>query len=373
VGPANTMQDMALGPAGTLAAPALPATAYHGWAMKTLGILGAALVLLIGGDDGQCGEITVAPTLVDFGRVSVNGPPAMNVVMITNTGSPTTVNGLTPSGACSSFGATGSFPATLGNGQSMFVDVAFDPATRGSFSCSITVQDGDPNTDSFQLAGVGTAPMLFITSPVYPNPLTFNDQQWDGGVAETLYVGIQNTGNETINQPDFSATLSDGAHFSVGSPEFPIAKGAQALVPVIFDPASEGVKADVLVLLLNNDLPSDPNGLVNLSGTGTNPTTGVDPNFTDRSVGSLSVKTIPSRDGVTVRLELSGEMPVHLAVFDVRGRPVRTLFTGVLTAGTHDLHWDERDQQGRSVGSGLYFVSVQSDGIRRTGRVAIAR
>jgi len=341
--------------------------------MKTLRILGAALVLLIGADDGQCGEITVSPTLVDFGPVSVNSPPPMNVVMITNTGSPTTVNGLTPGGVCSSFGTSGLFPTMLGNGQSMLVSVAFDPTTRGSFSCDITIQDGDPNTDSFQLAGVGTAPMLFVTSPTYPNPLTFNDQQWDGGVPETLYVGIQNTGNEAINASNFSALLADGAHFSVGSPEFPIAKGALALVPVIFDPASEGVKTDVLVMSLNNSLPGDANGLVNLFGTGTNPTTGVGPTAIDGSVGALSVKTIPSRDRVTVRLELSVEMSVHLAVFDVRGRPVRTLFTGVLTAGTHDLHWDERDQQGRSVGSGLYFVSVQSDGIRRTGRVAIAR
>lgn len=100
------------------------------------------------------------------------------------------------------------------------------------------------------------------------------------------------------------------------------------------------------------------------------PKTGVGP---ASSEALLSMRTMRSRGGVTVRLELSREMHVQLSVFDVLGRPVRTLFIGVLPAGARDFSWDERDGQGRRIGAGLYFVSGRGEGIRRTGRVIVAR
>lgn len=78
-------------------------------------------------------------------------------------------------------------------------------------------------------------------------------------------------------------------------------------------------------------------------------------------------------DGRTVRIESPRPIAVHLGVFDVSGRPLRSLFTGELAAGTHDYFWDERDHRGRRVARGLYFVSIRVEGVRRTGRMIVTR
>jgi|GEM_PF-1072691 len=63
-------------------------------------------------------------------------------------------------------------------------------------------------------------------------------------------------------------------------------------------------------------------------------------------------------------LVLSESGPVTVELFDVTGRKVRTLLSGDMTAGHHELSWDGRDDAGRAVSSGLYFYRVRtSDGV----------
>ena len=55
-------------------------------------------------------------------------------------------------------------------------------------------------------------------------------------------------------------------------------------------------------------------------------------------------------------LEMSGD--VRLAVYDVRGRRVRTLINGPLAAGEHEYAWDGRGENGDRVGPGIYFLHL---------------
>lgn len=48
-----------------------------------------------------------------------------------------------------------------------------------------------------------------------------------------------------------------------------------------------------------------------------------------------------------------------LGVFDLGGRLIRTLLQSELPTGEHALSWDGRDQQGRSVTSGIYFYRLE--------------
>ena len=52
---------------------------------------------------------------------------------------------------------------------------------------------------------------------------------------------------------------------------------------------------------------------------------------------------------------LDGET-VRIGVYDVAGRRVVSLVDGPQTQGTHRLGWDGRDDQGRRVSSGAYFL-----------------
>lgn len=49
-----------------------------------------------------------------------------------------------------------------------------------------------------------------------------------------------------------------------------------------------------------------------------------------------------------------------IAVYDAAGRVVRTLFVGRRSGGEHRLEWDGRDDSGRKVASGVYFVRVHT-------------
>jgi flagellar hook assembly protein FlgD len=64
---------------------------------------------------------------------------------------------------------------------------------------------------------------------------------------------------------------------------------------------------------------------------------------------------------------------IHLAVYDPRGRLVRTLAAGSRAAGTHAAVFDGRDDAGRAVPSGVYFLCLQGPGISRTGKLVLVR
>ena len=63
----------------------------------------------------------------------------------------------------------------------------------------------------------------------------------------------------------------------------------------------------------------------------------------------------------TIRFDLPAAGPIDLAVYDVTGRRVRTLVSGALNAGSHDVIWWGRDDTGGELASGLYFYKMQTD------------
>lgn len=67
----------------------------------------------------------------------------------------------------------------------------------------------------------------------------------------------------------------------------------------------------------------------------------------------------PFRTSADFSLRLDRGGAVRVGVYDVNGREVAVLVDGQLTVGLHPIHWDGRDRSGRSVPSGVYFVSVQ--------------
>ena len=89
--------------------------------------------------------------------------------------------------------------------------------------------------------------------------------------------------------------------------------------------------------------------------------------------GASSFTTYPNPaylSSAGVRLFGAGiEGPFSGRVFDVRGRVVRTLSGNATNAGL----WDAKDEEGRRVPSGVYFISVTQSGVTRTGRVLLMR
>lgn len=64
---------------------------------------------------------------------------------------------------------------------------------------------------------------------------------------------------------------------------------------------------------------------------------------------------------------------LSLRIHDVSGRLVATLLQGSLDAGIYSLVWDGRNDVGRDVGGGVYFVALESRGVRQTQKLLVTR
>jgi choice-of-anchor B domain-containing protein len=77
----------------------------------------------------------------------------------------------------------------------------------------------------------------------------------------------------------------------------------------------------------------------------------------------------PSARATDVVLRLHDAGPATVAVYDVNGRRVATLFEGEAPAGPLSLRWSGRDVRGREVGSGVYWIRADAAGERLTRRM----
>lgn len=84
-----------------------------------------------------------------------------------------------------------------------------------------------------------------------------------------------------------------------------------------------------------------------------------------------SIEPNPFRAETQVRLESTGG-EVRLTVHDTAGRLVRVLVDGSLPAGARAMRWDGRDEAGRELGSGIYFLRVSQAGAS-AGAVKVLR
>ena len=70
----------------------------------------------------------------------------------------------------------------------------------------------------------------------------------------------------------------------------------------------------------------------------------------------------PARGRVGIAFSLGRDVSVELDVLDVGGRRVKRIESGRLRAGLYRRIWDGRDQSGKDVPAGVYFMRLRVDG-----------
>lgn len=68
----------------------------------------------------------------------------------------------------------------------------------------------------------------------------------------------------------------------------------------------------------------------------------------------------PFNPQTKIRFELARDEFVRVTIFDVTGRRVRTLVDGRQSAGENSVVWQGRDNSGRQVASGAYYVRLET-------------
>jgi hypothetical protein len=81
----------------------------------------------------------------------------------------------------------------------------------------------------------------------------------------------------------------------------------------------------------------------------------------------------PMRSRTAIRYVLPKPGAATLAVFDVNGRLVRELASGVQAAGEHAIEWDGRDVNGVETASGVYFYNLVTPGETLKRKLVVVR
>jgi hypothetical protein len=83
--------------------------------------------------------------------------------------------------------------------------------------------------------------------------------------------------------------------------------------------------------------------------------------FTD-----LNIFPNPSRNQIKISYSIAKPSRVRLNIYDRSGRMVRTLSDNRLEPGTYSVNWNGKDNNGRKVGHGVYFLRLETDQVTKT-------
>ncbi len=109
-----------------------------------------------------------------------------------------------------------------------------------------------------------------------------------------------------------------------------------------------------------------------LFGAATTRVGGKGPGWDGAHLGLRSMPN-PAAGSVAVHFYLPSAGQASVAVHDASGRVVASLADGLLAAGRHDLQWSGRDDAGRRVSAGVYFVRLESRAGIRSSKIAVLR
>ena len=83
----------------------------------------------------------------------------------------------------------------------------------------------------------------------------------------------------------------------------------------------------------------------------------------------------PFNPETIIRFDLAGyqEQPIRLGIYNILGQEVRTLIQGVYPPGQYQFVWDGKNQNGQSLGSGIYIYRLKGNDFTKTRRMIMLR
>lgn len=81
----------------------------------------------------------------------------------------------------------------------------------------------------------------------------------------------------------------------------------------------------------------------------------------------------PFNPTTQVRFALPTNAHVRLTVFNVLGQEVKTLVDQDMAAGTHEVTWNGRNEDGGQVSSGIYFYRISADNFSATKKMMMLK
>jgi len=81
----------------------------------------------------------------------------------------------------------------------------------------------------------------------------------------------------------------------------------------------------------------------------------------------------PFNPNTVIKYEIPTRAEVNIAVFNLLGQKIRTLFNGLRAAGEHEAEWDGTDDRGRPVASGVYMYRANLGGLTASRKMLLLK
>ena len=82
----------------------------------------------------------------------------------------------------------------------------------------------------------------------------------------------------------------------------------------------------------------------------------------------------PFNTSTSIRYAIPRNTHIELAIYNIQGQLIRTLLNGEEMAGTHTIIWDGKDNEGKKLGTGIYFYQLkETNGIKKARKMLILR
>lgn len=260
----------------------------------------------------------------------------------------------------------------------------------GNKAGSITVSSDDPDTPSLGVSASGTVldhavPSLASGSQVLADTVDFGS--FEEGMFSDQSVDAHNFGFDALqallNVHDAQIAGGGGRFSIVGGFSPSDVGGAPESYGLHFDDAGAATGDDTTYAATLTFSTRDQQGLpgaldaddltVELRATVLGSQTGVgDPGSGGPSALRANVPN-PFSGSTRIRFDLAEGGEVWLAVYDVRGRLVRTLADGSLAAGGHDMGWAGVTDGGSKAAPGVYFFVLKASGYTAARRMVKLR
>jgi flagellar hook assembly protein FlgD len=91
------------------------------------------------------------------------------------------------------------------------------------------------------------------------------------------------------------------------------------------------------------------------------------------SKNTLSVVPNPFSNSTNISFSLSQSQKVSVQIFDMQGRSIKTLVDAQTEAGTHQLTWNARNDNGSAVVTGIYLLKIQAGNFVETKKIWVVK
>ena len=81
----------------------------------------------------------------------------------------------------------------------------------------------------------------------------------------------------------------------------------------------------------------------------------------------------PFNPETTIRYEIPHTSHVEITIFNLLGKEIRTLVSGVQSEGKYTIHWDGKDRAGRNMASGVYLARITAGTTSKTVKMTLVR